>query len=201
MEEINVRCFYFLYNNNNSNRISVILNMKKQIDKIREYFKGLTVTLDNIVLMVKFPDTWILGLSDGLLKDFKCEVRRMQDGVYVVDQFENGYEEIFKCVNTIISVNKEMEAKSVLLKQKAKELSELFLNSSLDELENLEFNFNKKATQKAQKKTTTKKNNEKNTVVLGEEEPSTENVIEVEGGSLLGNLMAMNNEELNAMTK
>lgn len=175
--------------------------MKKQIDKIREYFKGLTVTLDNIVLMVKFPDTWILGLSDGLLKDFKCEVRRMQDGVYVVDQFENGYEEIFKCVNTIISVNKEMEAKSVLLKQKAKELSELFLNTSLDELENLEFNFNKKGSQKAHKKTTTKKNNEKDIVVLEAEESPTEKVIEVEGGSLLGNLMAMNNEELNAMTK
>lgn len=175
--------------------------MKKQIDKIREYFKGLTVTLDNIVLMVKFPDTWILGLSDDLLKDFKCEVRSMQDGVYFVDQFENGYEEIFKCANTIISVNKEMEAKSVLLKQKAKELSELFLNSSLDELENLEFNFNKKSTQKAQKKTTTKKNNEKDMVVLEAEEPPTENVIEVEGGSLLGNLMAMNNDELNAMTK
>ena len=175
--------------------------MKKEIDKIREYFKGLTVTHDNIVLMVKFPDTWILGLSDGLLKDFKCEVRSMQDGVYFVDQFENGYEEIFKCVNTIISANKEMEAKSVLLKQKAKELSELFLNSSLDELENLEFNFNKKTAQKTQKKTTTKKNNEKDMVVLEPEEPPTEKVIEVEGGSLLGNLMAMNNEELNAITK
>ena len=175
--------------------------MKKQIDKIREYFKGLTITLDNIVLIVKFPDGWILGLSDGLLKDFKCEVRNMQDGVYFVDQFENGYEEIFKCVNTIISVNKEMEAKSALLKQKAKELSELFLNSSLEELENLEFNFNKKATQKPQKKTTTKKNNEKDMVVLETEEPPTENIIEVEGSSLLGNLMAMNNNELNAMTK
>lgn len=175
--------------------------MKKQIDKIREYFKGLTITLDNIVLIAKFPEGWILGLSDGLLKDFKCEVRNMQDGVYFVDQFENGYEEIFKCVNTIISVNKEMEAKSALLKQKAKELSELFLNSSLEELENLEFNFNKKATQKPQKKTTTKKNNEKDMVVLETEEQPTENVIEVEGGSLLGNLMAMNNDELNAMTK
>ena len=175
--------------------------MKKQIDKIREYFKGLTITLDNIVLIAKFPEGWILGLSDGLLKDFKCEVRNMQDGVYFVDQFENGYEEIFKCVNTIISVNKEMEAKSALLKQKAKELSELFLNSSLEELENLEFNFNKKATQKPQKKTTTKKNNEKDMVVLETEEPPTENVIEVEGGSLLGNLMAMNNEELNEITK
>lgn len=175
--------------------------MKKQIDKIREYFKGLTVTLDDIVLMVKFPDTWILGLSDGLLKDFKCEVRRMQDGIYIVDQFENGYEEIFKCVNTVISVNKEMEAKSALLKQKAKELSELFLNNSLDELESLEFNFNKKNTPKSQKKTSTKKNNEKDMVVLEAEEPQTEKVIEVEGGSLLGNLMAMNNEELNAITK
>ena len=175
--------------------------MKKEIDKIREYFKGLTVTHDNIVLMVKFPETWILGLSDGLLKDFKCEVRNMQDGVYFVDQFENGHDEIFKCANAIITANKEMEAKSVLLKRKAKELSELFLNSSLDELEKLEFNFNKKPTQKAQKKTTTKKNNEKDMVVLEAEEPPTEKVIEVEGGSLLGNLMAMNNEELNAITK
>lgn len=182
--------------------------MKKQIEKIREYFKGITITLDNIVLMVKFPDTWILGLSNGLLKDFKCEVRSMQDGVYFVDQFENGYEEIFRCVNTIISINKEMEAKSALLKQKAKELSELFLNSSLEELENLEFNINKKSTQKSQKKTTTKKNNEKDTVVV-ETETETPSEIseteiletEVEGGSLLGSLMTMNNEELNAITK
>lgn len=182
--------------------------MKKQIEKIREYFKGITITLDNIVLMVKFPDAWTLGLSDGLLKDFKCEVRNMQDGVYFVDQFENGYEEIFRCVNTIISINKEMEAKSVLLKQKAKELSELFLNSSLEELENLEFNLNKKSTQKSQKKTTTKKNNEKDTVVLDTEtetpsEISEKEILEteVEGGSLLGSLMTMNNEELNAITK
>ena len=182
--------------------------MKKEIEKIREYFKGLTITLDNIVLMVKFPDTWTLGLSNGLLKDFKCEVRNMQDGVYFVDQFENGYEEIFRCVNTIISINKEMEAKSALLKQKAKELSELFLNSSLEELENLEFNINKKSTQKSQKKTTTKKNNEKDTVVV-ETETETPSEIseteiletEVEGGSLLGNLINMNNEELNAITK
>lgn len=175
--------------------------MKKEIEKIREYFKGLTVSLDNIVLIVKFPDTWILGLSNGLLKDFKCEVRSMQDGVYFVDQFENGYEEIFKCVNTIISVNKEMEAKSELLKQKAKELSELFLNSSLDELESLEFNFNKKSTQKSQKKTTTKKNNEKDTVVVETEEPATDNIIEEESNSLLGNLLTMNNEELTEIVK
>ena len=175
--------------------------MKKEIDKIREYFKGLTVTHDNIVLMVKFPETWILGLSDGLLKDFKCEVRNMQDGVYFVDQFENGYDEIFKCANTIISFNKEMEAKSALLKQKAKELSELFLNSSLDELEKLEFNFNKKPTQKAQKKTTTKKNNEKDMVVLETETHSEISETEIDGESLLGSLMTMNNNEINDILK
>lgn len=48
--------------------------MKKEIEKIREYFKGLTVSPNNIVLMVKFPDGWILGLSDGLLKDRKSVV-------------------------------------------------------------------------------------------------------------------------------
>ena len=126
--------------------------------------------------------------------------------IYFVDQFENGYEEIFKCVNTIISANKEMEAKSVLLKQKAKELSELFLNSSLDELENLEFNFLiKKATQKHKRKLQRRKNNEKDVVVIEQEGSQTENIIEnvteVKGGGLLENLMSMNNEELNAITK
>ena len=153
--------------------------MKKQIEKIREYFKGLTVSLDNIVLMVKFPDGWILGLSDGLLKDFKCEVRSMQDGVYFVDQFENGYEEVFKCANTIISVNKEMEAKSALLKQKAKELSELFLNSSLEDLQNLKFEFNSK--QSDQKTKQTKKTKQKVEKIINSEcivEDTVEDVIE-----------------------
>lgn len=152
--------------------------MKKQIDKIREYFKGLTVTLDNIVLIVKFPDGWILGLSDGLLKDFTCEVRNMQDGVYFVDQFENGYEEIFKCVNTIITVNKEIEAKSALLKQKAKELSELFLNSSLEDLQNLKFEFNSK--QSEQKTKQTKKTKQKVEKIINSEcivEDTVEDVI------------------------
>lgn len=178
--------------------------MKKEIEGIKEYFKGLTVSLENIVLMVKFPDTWILGLSDDLLKDFKCEVRSMQDGVYFVDQFENGYEEIFKCANTIISVNKEMEAKSALLKQKAKELSELFLNSSLEELENLEFSLaNKKPTTKTQKKNTNKK-----TVVVEQPkkentpEPIKTNVQEEEAcSSLLSSLMNMNNEEIQEAIK
>jgi hypothetical protein len=175
--------------------------MKKQIDKIREYFKGLTVTLENVVLVAKFPDGWNLGLSDGWLKDFKCEVRNMQDGIYFVDQYENGYDEIFKCINTIIEINKEIEAKSALLKKKAKELSELFLNNSLDELESLEFNLNKKNTPKSQKKTTTKKNNEKDIIVLEEKEVPTENTTEVECGSLLNTLMTMNNEEINDMLK
>ena len=38
-------------------------------------------------------------------------------------------------------------------------------------------------------------------VVLEQEETPTENVTEVEGGSLLNTLMTMNNEELNEMTK
>lgn len=153
--------------------------MKKQIEGIREYFKGLTVSPNNIVLMVKFPDGWILGLSDGLLKDFKCEVRSMQDGVYFIDQFENGYEEIFKCANTIISVNKEMEAKSALLKQKAKELSELFLNSSLEDLQNLKFEFNSK--QSDQKTKQTKKTKQKVEKIINSEcivEDTVEDVIE-----------------------
>ena len=43
-----------------------------------------------------------MSSSDNLLKILNA-VRRMQDIVpHIVDQFENGYEEIFKCVNTII---------------------------------------------------------------------------------------------------
>lgn len=181
--------------------------MKKQIDKIREYFQALTVTPENIVLIANFPDTWILGITDGLLKDFKCEVRKTVQGVYFVDQFENGYDEIFRCINTIISINKEMEAKSALLKKKAKELSDLFLNTSLEELEGLEFNFNKKNSAKTQKKVTPKKE-----VVVDKKEQKSEEatstseamVLETEqtlttettGNSLLDTLLPMNGQEL-----
>lgn len=182
--------------------------MKKQIDKIREYFQGLTVTPENIVLIANFPDTWTLGITDGLLKDFKCEVRKTVRGVYFVDQFENGYDDIFKCINTIISINKEMEAKSALLKKKAKELSDLFLNTSLDELEGLEFNFNKKNSGKTQKKVTSKKEVVVDKKEQKREETSTSTseaitleteqtlTTETTGNSLLDTLLPMDGQEL-----
>lgn len=177
--------------------------MKKEIEGIKEYFKGLTVSLENIVLLVDFPNGWTLCLSDGLLKDFTCEVRNTEHGIYIIDQFENGYTDIFKCVNTIININKEIEAKSILLKRKAQELSELFLNNSLEELENLEFSLaNKKPTTKTQKK-----NSNKKTIVVEQPkkentpEPIKTNVQEEACSSLLSSLMNMNNEEIQEAIK
>jgi hypothetical protein len=128
--------------------------------------------------LVDFPEGWVINIG-GLSSDFTCELKNTANGVYFVDQFENGYEEIFKCVNTIISVNKEMEAKSALLKQKAKELSELFLNSSLEDLQNLKFEFNSK--QSDQKTKQTKKTKQKVEKIINSEcivEDTVEDVIE-----------------------
>lgn len=179
--------------------------MKKEIEGIKEYFKGLTVSLENIVLLVDFPDGWVLNIG-GLSSDFTCELRNTENGIYIIDQFENGYSDIFKCVNTIINVNKEIEAKSILLKRKAQELSELFLNNSLEELENLEFSLtNKKPTTKTQKKNTNKKTNvveqPKTEKEITPEPPKPNTQEEEECSSLLSSLMNMNNEEIREAMK
>jgi hypothetical protein len=82
-----------------------------------------------------------------------------------------------------------MEEKTKLLKEKAQELTELFLNSSLEELQNLEFQVNKPKEEKKNNKKI-KQNKEVNTKIEAEE-PAT-----VEEGSLLSKLASMNGEEL-----
>lgn len=181
--------------------------MIKKIEGIKEYFKGLTVTYDNIVLFVQFPDSWSLNLTDEFKESFRCEIHKKDNGVYFIDQFQNGTDEIFECVNLIISMNKEIEAKSKLLKEKAKELSDLFLYSSLEELQHLEFNL--KQSENTQTKENTKKRSKKvnkkteNTPKETTNDIMTKEVVEsvnteqtFDQNSLLGSILTDNNNEI-----
>lgn len=161
--------------------------IEESIKSCSEYFIAMNITIDHITVMLDFPETWqienFMENKDGV------NVIKKNDNYYVVGLFENGFDVIFDVIDMIIKINKEMEEKTKLLKEKAQELTELFLNSSLEELQNLEFQLNKPKEEKKNNKKI-KQNKEVNTKIEAEE-PVT-----VEEGSLLSKLASMNGEEL-----
>lgn len=58
---------------------------------------------------------------------------------YYMTEVSNGVDEIFELVDETISYNRELELKASLIKEKVKELEELFISESYDRLLNLRF--------------------------------------------------------------
>lgn len=124
--------------------------LQDEILKVGEYFRAIEQYGNALIVKVDFPPKWsVYPSEDGSVKHTVGE-----DGLhYYYADSEKGVtlEEIFKLIVNTIEMNKDIEAKVKLLKEKVEELKEFFSITPLEELKRLKFVIEK------QKKTVKKK--------------------------------------------
>lgn len=91
------------------------------------------------IVTLHYPQKW-----KGIAPDEGSTVRVVNDDsdrtvFYYMTEVENGVDEIFNLVDETISYNKELELKAALIKEKVKELEELFISEPYDRLLLLKF--------------------------------------------------------------
>jgi hypothetical protein len=113
----------------------------ENIKSIRPYFFSLREIEGNVVLDIKFPNTWKFENVLTLYNSVKVKVQDKNDKFTLVSlvttSTQEGYDIVFTCAYAIIKINREEEEKQKLFQQKVKELQELFKNESLDKLKDL----------------------------------------------------------------
>lgn len=128
--------------------------LQDEILKLGEYFQSIEYFGKALIVKVKFPPKWsVFPSDDNEIKPANGDV----EGLYFYyGNSENGVklEDIFELINKTIAMNKSVVMKVELLKSKIAELKELFADSSLEELQNLKFVF-----EKPKKKRTYKRKN------------------------------------------
>lgn len=137
---------------------SVMKNLQDSIKEVSQYFRGLDVYNDAIMVKVEFPKKWnIYDSEDGKIKAAPSETG---DNLiyYYGNCHEITYEDIFSLLEDTIQNNENLAKKIELLKTKGEELKELFSSLSYEELLTLKFTFDKKAKPK-RKYTRRKKDN------------------------------------------
>lgn len=104
--------------------------MYKEISELRPYFHSLREFNTDVSLDVKLPVLWNIT---PVLKDYPNVRVKEQDKndktkliSYISANNAPGYNEVFKCVNSVISFNLDREKKEQLLEEKINELKKSF---------------------------------------------------------------------------
>lgn len=123
--------------------------MYKIIEQIKPYFFSLREIGGNLSLDLKIPSTW----------NFQQNVEKMHEtvNIKVQDKLEStalisiistsdkdGFTFIFDVAKEIIKFNLEEEEKRKLFDDMVKQLQNMFMNKSLDDLKNINFEKNEK---------------------------------------------------------
>lgn len=123
--------------------------LEKQIKEIQDYFKGIEITNDTIIIKVLFKDKWIvMPRKDDLIKVAHSNDNKNEWYLYA-NYNEVTIDEMFTYIKAIIDVNISASLKMELFNQKVTELKELFANNELNILQTLTFKMKKPKTVKS----------------------------------------------------
>lgn len=138
------------------------MDFNKRIENISAYFGGFNI-VDNIsILLIKFPQGWSVFDINVIRSKYNVNVSEKPEGLYFLIETKDGVDNLFDAVEYVIGLNKALEEKSILLKEKANELRQIFLTEPLEKLKTLQFTFNEEKSLKSKKNSVkTKKNAEK----------------------------------------
>jgi DNA-binding protein YbaB len=113
----------------------------ESIKSIRPHFHSLREIQNNVSLDIKLPLNWHF---ENIVKQYKSIQTKVQDKndkftlLSIVSQAtQDGYDVVFACAIEIIKLNYEEEEKQRLLREKVKQLEELFKSESLDNLKEI----------------------------------------------------------------
>lgn len=148
------------------------MTINERIERIKPYFIGLNIAENIAYIVVKFPNTWRIPQSEFLRDEYKVSVGKVERGgnVYATEMV-NGMDIVFDAIEYSISFNVEAEERATILKEKMKELSEIFAKEDVNKLRTLTFTFGKKTRNN-------KKTEEKEASQTTETVPVEENIVE-----------------------
>lgn len=151
------------------------MQLNDRINKIKAYFKGFNIVQETTFVLVKFPETWKAFDETYINDKFKVYTGNKEEGMYFVTETVNGNECLFDAIDYVINVNRSIEEKQILLQKKAEELTNLFVNESLERLKTLEFVF--KEDKQTTKRKATNIDKSKTEKKVKDVKPKKENII------------------------
>lgn len=146
-------------------------SLQDRIKDLEDYRPDITYKDGAFILKIKYNERWqIIKPKD---KDVACSPDdKVKDLYWYCSTIENS-DKLFDLIDETIAVNKEFEKKTVLYKEKVKELQELFLSDlSYEKLKMIQFVFADDAKKPKPKKTLNKAQKEKQAKMV-EEQPMT----------------------------
>ena len=136
------------------------MNLTERIKKIEEYFKGMEIISNTVIIKVQYGDKWgAYPSSDERIKVAKSE-EVINEWYYYSDYTYTVIDEIFDLIEETIEMNLSAIERLNLFNQKMEELKQLFADEPLSKLKTLTFQFIEEKRNK--KKKTTKKKEEMN---------------------------------------
>lgn len=130
-------------------------SLQDRIKDLEDYRPDITYKDGAFILKIKYNERWqVIKPKD---KDVACSPDdKVKDLYWYCSTIENS-DKLFDLIDETIAVNKEFEKKTVLYKEKVKELQELFLSDlSYEKLKMIQFVFVDDAKKPKPKKTANK---------------------------------------------
>lgn len=135
------------------------MKLRDRINANIEYDPSIEMTGGLNIVRVTYPDKWrVYSNDDETIKVAASETEANKWFYYANAEFVD-VEDIFDLIEHTVKFNQEISKKIKLLNEKIEELKEIFSNTSLEELETLEFVMEK--PKKKEKRTYTRKKKEK----------------------------------------
>ena len=119
------------------------MNFTDRINKTKPYFRTFNVAAEDgaAYAIMQFPHTWTMPDIQALKANYKTEIVCRDAAVYFVISMEENVDQLFDCIDYVITFNKNVEERKGMLQEKMKELSEIFATEPIERLARLQFTF------------------------------------------------------------
>lgn len=114
--------------------------IQSKLDSLQPYIVGIRYVQGMQVVDAVFKTGWTVPESDVIRKELVEEENNYY--MFYTDKEGITFDDLLEYVEGIITINIEREKKHELLKNKVKELQEIFKKNTLSKLETLKFRFN-----------------------------------------------------------
>lgn len=156
------------------------MDIQERIHKIGEYFQLFNIAENVAYIVAKFPKNWTIAKSIEQEYNIQTKCDQEKGITYFfaeLSQNPNGLESSFDAVDAVIKLNKEIEIRAKIFKEKAEQLKEIIYTESIESLNNLEFVIKHKKRREKKRIQTVKQ------IEMSNEELQKENEINKEDSS------------------
>lgn len=122
------------------------MEFNKYIEVLGDYFVKFEIVTSYAIVKAKFPKQWLRIIDADIIKaEFNgvaVNIPENSDGtVFFACEISEGIDNVFAAALYVVSENQAIEAKAELLKQKTKELQEIFVSEPIERLRTIRFTF------------------------------------------------------------